>query len=111
MKRIVLESPFSGDRERNVAYAKAALRDSLARGEAPFASHLLYPRVLDDDIDAERVLWGTAGHRWIPVADFVAVYADRGISTGMQRGISVARHHNVPVELRRLYEVEEGDAW
>ena len=50
MKLVILESPFAGDVKRNTAYARAALRDSLLRGEAPIASHLLYTQdgVLDD---------------------------------------------------------------
>lgn len=42
MRRVVLESPFAGDVERNVRYAKACIRDCLSRGEAPIASHLLF---------------------------------------------------------------------
>lgn len=39
---VIVESPYAGDVERNTAYARAAVRDCLMRGEAPFASHLLY---------------------------------------------------------------------
>ena len=42
MIMVVLESPYSGDIKGNTKYARMALRDSLARGEAPIASHLLY---------------------------------------------------------------------
>jgi hypothetical protein len=41
MRWVILESPYAGDVEANVAYARAAVRDSLMRGEAPIASHLL----------------------------------------------------------------------
>ena len=40
MKLVVVESPYAGDVETNVRYARAAIRDCLMRGEAPFASHL-----------------------------------------------------------------------
>ena len=40
-RRVIVESPYAGDIETNVAYARAALRDCLSRGEAPIASHLL----------------------------------------------------------------------
>lgn len=36
MRRVVLESPYAGDVEKNVAYARLALRDSIQRGEAPW---------------------------------------------------------------------------
>ena len=40
MKLVILESPYAGDVEANVEYARACVRDSLSRGEAPIASHL-----------------------------------------------------------------------
>src|SRR5690606_21487830 len=40
-RRVIVESPYAGDVETHVAYARAALRDCLSRGEAPIASHLL----------------------------------------------------------------------
>jgi hypothetical protein len=60
MKRVILESPFAGDVERNLRYARAALRDSLHRGEAPLASHLLYtqPGVLLDADGTEGMAQG-----------------------------------------------------
>lgn len=55
-RRVVIESPLKGDYERNTAYARLALRDSLKRGEIPFASHLLYPQTLDDTDEIRRIL-------------------------------------------------------
>lgn len=101
---VIVESPYAGDVEANVAYARACVRDSLARGEAPIASHLLYtqPGILDDDIPEERQ-WGIdAGLAWRVVADASAVYTDRGISRGMRHGIGAARGAGVPVEFRSL---------
>ena len=57
MRRVMLESrPYNGDTDRNVRYARACVRDSLLRGEAPIASHLLYtqPGVLRDNVAGER---------------------------------------------------------
>ena len=63
MRLVIVESPYAGDVEENVRYARACLADCLARGEAPFASHLLYtqPGVLDDDVPGERALGIAAG--------------------------------------------------
>lgn len=104
MRLVILESPFAGDVEANIEYARACLRDSLARGEAPIASHLLYtqPGVLDDDIPAERS-WGIdAGLAWRRIAEGSVVYTDRGISKGMEYGIAAAREAGLPIEYRRL---------
>ena len=66
MQRVIIESPYAGDVERNVRYARAAMADCLKRGEAPFASHLLYTQegVLDDDIPGERQRPGSY-HLWL----------------------------------------------
>jgi len=89
MKIVIIESPYAGNIERNVAYALAAMRDSLLRGEAPYASHLLYTQdgVLDDGVQEQREIGLAAGWAFAQVADVIAVYADLGISEGMQRGI------------------------
>ena len=104
MRRVILESPYAGDVEANVAYARAALRDSLTRGEAPIASHLLYtqPGVLNDDIPEERTLGIEAGLAWGAEAAATVVYCDRGISRGMQYGIDRAKREGRPVEWRYL---------
>lgn len=90
MKRVIIESPYAGDVARNVTYLHRCMRDSLARGEAPFASHLLYTTVLDDLDHDEREMGIEAGLTWAFLADCAAVYGDYGYSAGMLRGI--ARH-------------------
>jgi hypothetical protein len=100
--RVLIESPYAGDVERNVRYARAAMADSLRRGEAPYASHLLLTQVLDDSDPAQRTLGIEAGLIWGKAADLTAVYADLGISRGMQLGIERARVEGRPVETRLL---------
>lgn len=105
---VIIESPYAGDIERNTAYARACMRDSVNRGEAPFASHLLYtqPGVLDDSKPDERYHGITLGFCWGEKADAVAVYTDHGISEGMKKGITLAEMRGQPVEYRRLYKDE-----
>jgi hypothetical protein len=107
LKRVVIESPYAGNvfiKLRNRLYARRCLRDSLRRGEAPIASHILYTLVLRDRIPEERKLGIAAGHAWMSSADIVAVYMDYGVSKGMEEGIAVAVANNVPVIFRRLYD-------
>ena len=106
IRLVLIESPFAGDVERNRAYARAAMRDCLKRGEAPFASHLLYtqPGVLDDGIPSERDLGIEAGLAWGEVAHATVVYADHGISSGMQKGIDRAKQLGRPIEYRMIGE-------
>jgi hypothetical protein len=104
MRRVIIESPYAGDIEANVEYARKCVRDSLERGEAPIASHLLYtqPGILDDGVTEERQ-WGIdAGLAWRVVADASVVYQDRGITTGMQYGIDLALEQGNPVEYRTI---------
>ena len=102
---VIVESPFAGDVATNRAYAVACVRDCLLRGEAPFASHLLYTEALDDTEPSEREHGITAGFAWRARAAATVVYTDRGISGGMQRGIEHARTLNGhAIEYRSLPE-------
>jgi len=104
MKLVIIESPFAGDVEANIEYARKCVKDSLSKGEAPIASHLLYtqPGILDDDIPEERQ-WGIeAGLAWRKVADMTVVYTNKGITRGMEYGIALALEEGNPVEYRKL---------
>lgn len=105
---VVIESPFAGEVEKNVRYARAALRDCLERGEAPYASHLLYTQdgVLDDTIPEEREHGIQAGFVFRDIAEKTVVYGDLGITKGMQYGIDHAEAQGHPIEYRSLPEWE-----
>lgn len=107
MRKVVIESPFAGDVERNVKYAKLCLADSLKRGEAPFLSHLLYTLVLDDNEPEQRKQGIEAGLEWGKEADLRAVYVDYGISEGMKLGIEAAKKLRQPIEYRRILDNEK----
>lgn len=106
MKLVILESPYAGDITKNIQYARRCVRDSLLRGEAPIASHLLYTQegILRDDIPQERNHGINAGLAWKLVADATVVYADLGITSGMQYGIDQAKEQGLDIEIRYLYE-------
>ena len=104
MKLVIIESPYAGDIERNVEYARTCMADSLARGEAPFASHLIYtqPGILRDEIPGERELGINAGFAWGKAAELTAVYEDLGYSRGMRAGIEAAKEAGRPIEYRKI---------
>lgn len=102
IRLVILESPYAGDVNGNLEYGRQCLRDSLMRGEAPIASHLLYTQALDDKIPAERARGIEAGHAWLARADAVVVYLDKGISPGMDKGIERAMLAGVKLEYRVL---------
>ena len=66
-KLVYIASPYSGDVERNVAFAKAACRYAMNQGVTPIASHLLYPQMLDDGVPEERKLGTDMGLRILKV--------------------------------------------
>jgi hypothetical protein len=104
MRLVILESPFAGDEQANIDYARLCVRDSLMRGEAPIAAHLLYtqPTILDDSVPEERQHGIDAGLAWGRVAYATVVYIDRGMSTGMKHGISDAAIAGRDVEYRSI---------
>lgn len=133
MRLVVLESPYAPkglrygstyqadlDKElaENLRYARLCMRDCLMRGEAPFASHMLYTQegVLDDTKPEERKLGIEAGLAWaacrsdsLKMLDFgqeydvmTVVYRDLGVSEGMGLGIQHALDHGRLIAHRTL---------
>lgn len=108
MRLVILESPYGNPDpavvEENVRYARACMADCLRRGEAPYASHLLYtqPGVLDDNVPEERTLGIEAGLAWGECAEATVVYMDRGVTVGMKKGVDRAIAARRPVEYREL---------
>lgn len=124
IKRVVIESPYAGrcalklpwplrwiawivkfiDRIQNIRYVRALLRDSLLRGEAPFASHALYTLrgVLRDDVPTERKIGMEAGFAWGVVIEKRVIGVDRGLTPGMNAGIMRARSISQKIEYRSL---------
>lgn len=103
---VQMESPYAGSIEGNLAYARAAMRDCFQRGEAPFASHLLYTQrgVLDDTLLEERSLGIGAGLLWGAHAAKVVIYTDLGISSGMAAAIKQANQQDRVIAYRQVPE-------
>lgn len=110
MKHVIIESPYAGNVADNINYARQCMRDSLKRGEAPYASHLLYTQanVLDDNIPEERELGILAGFAWKHIPDVLTVfYADKGFSNGMRKAVDYCNKHDRKYEVRFLGESDE----
>lgn len=109
-KLINLESPYAGNIELNVMYARFCMHDSLVNhNEAPFASHLLYtqPHVLRDEIKEERIHGIDAGRDFSKMTEMTVIYTDLGVSSGMQYALMHADVVDHPVIERELPE----DLW
>lgn len=105
MKLIVIESPYAGQVEENVEYARACIKDALGRGEAPIASHLLYtqPGILDDTVPQERALGIGAGLAWAYASDYAVFYVDKGVSKGMLFAHDFYIKQQKPIKYRSLH--------
>jgi len=103
-RRVLIESPYAGDIEKHLRYARAAVKDCLDRGEAPFASHLLYTQegLLDDNDPVQRQMGIDCGFIWGEQADASVIYIDLGMSEGMLAGVNEARETGRPIEYRSL---------
>ena len=102
---VILESPYAGFIERNIQYARKCIADSLKRGEAPIASHLLYTQegILNDKIPEERKLGIEAGLAWVKVADKSVFYIDYGMSKGMTAAMDKCISDNTCFERRTIF--------
>ena len=104
-KPVIIESPFGRNPDgskctpeqyaRNTVYARRCLKDSLDRGESPFAGHLLYTQVLDDTVLEDRMRGMAAAAAWRSNADGCVVYVDYGVTTGMRSGFNAWAPHLV----------------
>lgn len=102
---VILCSPYAaspnGDRATNDRYLKACMADSLARNEAPLASHALWTQFLDDADHESRQMGLDCEHAWLAHAAFVVVYTDLGVSSGMALAIAKAASFGRPMNVER----------
>jgi len=99
---VIVESPYAGDVPRNEEYARRCIKDCLDRGEAPYASHLLYTQVLDDTDPPQRKLGMEAGFEVVRRSDYTVVYEDYGISGDMEDGIEIAKDAGHEIKRRTI---------
>lgn len=98
MRIVCIESPYSDGATEpfqhirgNIGYAEACLLHAFQEGVAPFASHLLYTRVLKDGHPNERKMGMNAGHAIGDRCDERWFYLDRGMSKGMRVALERAK--------------------
>lgn len=95
-KIVYIASPYAGDIENNIRFAKAACRLAMEEGSTPVAAHLLYPQMLDDSIPEQRDLGIRMGLKLLEACSELWLCGSR-ISEGMQEELKAAWRHGVPV--------------
>lgn len=108
-KCVIIESPYASEdtamMQRHVNYAKYAFKDSMSRGEAPMAGFILYGQMMNDRQKIDHDIALVVHLSWIPKCDLLVVYADYGISPGMQAAINTAKIKMVKTEYRIIGRV------
>ena len=89
MKLIYIASPYAGEVEQNIQFAKQACRMVMNQGHAFFAPHLIYPHFLNDDDPLQRQTGQNMGLAVLEKCDELWVFGSR-ISPGMTREIQEA---------------------
>ena len=94
--KVYVASRYAGDIAENVQAAKKYCRYVVSQRRIPVASHLIYPRFLDDGDKAERELGTMFGLALLAICDEVWVFGKKH-SPGMQNEIIEARRLKKPV--------------
>ena len=103
MKLIYVASPFAGDIEKNIEFAKKACRYVMQCGHAFFAPHLLYPTILNDQMPEERSLGIAMGLEALSHVDELWVFGSQD-SDGMKTEIDEAIRLGVPIKRVKMAE-------
>jgi hypothetical protein len=129
MRRVAIESPCKGrvprfiprlfaplvervGRQINHIYAVRCMRDALQRGEAPYASHVLFDGagVLDDSDPVQRALGINCGYQWSSLATLHVFYLDLGWSHGMLEAWDRCKRRGWDTEIRYINPRRQAEA-
>jgi hypothetical protein len=111
--RVIIESRFETslqfDLKSNEKLAKAACQHAILMGYNPFASHLFFPRFLDDANPGERALGIDLGLMWGKGADEIW-FCFRTTDYEYSEGMKIARdyHAGAPVVREMFFEENNG---
>ncbi|WP_304965242.1 DUF4406 domain-containing protein [uncultured Oscillibacter sp.] len=109
MNRLVyIASPLSGNVEQNLNFARQACRYAIAQGVTPFAPHLLYTQMLDDNDPAERQLGIDMGNQMLELCQELWLCGDR-ISSGMEGERQLAERLGIPTCRISTQEIRTAD--
>ena len=101
-RKIYVASKYAGDVEKNTAFAVNCCRRVIEDGCMPIASHLLYPRMLDDNNTDEREMGLMFGLALLAVCDEIWVFGE--VSARVAREVAEAKRLK-----KRIRYFEEAD--
>lgn len=80
-------SPYKGETERNIIYARELVKYAVERGTSPICPHLYLPQIFDDNKQEERERALGVGLELLEYCDTLLVGMRYGISEGMRAEI------------------------
>lgn len=91
-------SPFAGEVDANLTYARECCEIVCHMGYIPWAPHIYFTQFLKDEKPEDRELGLRLGREiMLEKCDCIVVFEDKGISNGMKGDIEFAAEHNIPV--------------
>jgi len=113
---VIIESPFSGDIDKNIRYAQQAMNHSRENGEIPIVPHLMWtqhhlaPNYFVSDYDAKFTIKNCGRDVSLEqikvlrrLANKVIFYVDNGYSSGMKLALEHCKEENIQYEERTLF--------
>jgi hypothetical protein len=107
MKMVYIASPYAGDIEKNIRFAKAACRYAMEQGCAFVAVHLLYPQFLNDAVPSQRETGIQMGLRVLASCDQIWICGEH-ISAGMSCEIAEAKRLDIPIREIATEQIQGG---
>ena len=114
---VMIESPYSGDIEKNIAYARLCMHDSyFNHNEAPFVGHLLWTTLDSDSVtNAEHIPDSEEGRKQALMKcrlmrqklGTVVFYTDRGWSNGMKLAAKEAVEDGLCILYRTIEDIKQ----
>ena len=108
---VYIASPFAGDVDGNIEFARDACRFCIEEGSTPIAVHLLYPQILDDQDPEQRQIGLKLGHNILKRCDEIWVCGNT-VSQGMSAEIVEAERLGIPIRQvtkEQIYSISVSD--
>ena len=92
-KLIYICSPYRGEVERNLQYARELTRIALDNDFVPITPHLYITQAVNDEVPEEREKGMAAGKELLKHCKYILIGSKYGLSEGMLEEIRLALEH------------------
>lgn len=106
-KYVFVCTPYTGNIEVNIAFARQACFYAICCGYTPFAPHLVYPDIIPDNDPGWRAVGISMGCDWLAMCDELWACGP-GLTAGMRTEIDYANDMGIPVRYLSSEEILRG---